>query len=189
MTTTNFTKEEKDEVLKLKQDFKEAIIYQNIFDTMDYMSQKFIIAGGVFTSIFHKEDINDVDIFLLNGMDVNIVRSGSQAAFQSISSPEYASNTKVLDVLVYKKWQIIKTSYPTRKALVEDFDFSHSCASYSPYDDTLMLSPKAFRAMKNKILVKNPTTTRPLLSKRIEKFVKRGFTMEYDVYEIKESAQ
>jgi len=145
----------------------------------------YVIAGGYFTSIMHKETPKDIDIFIINPpRDLNSWLISRYSLFNSISSynkpsSAYIKNDMIKDVydfghkIVGVPVQIIVTKYKTREELISHFDYAHCCVSYYPETDKLYMSEKSYKAIvEKKLVVNNPTS---VIEWRREKFLKRGF--------------
>jgi hypothetical protein len=131
-----------------------------------------IIAGGVFTSLFHKEPYKDIDVFILNDCDTYLLNKNAIKQ----SNSEYLSKEKPFIKEVFlddvKKINFVFTTFKTRKEVVDHFDFSHCCVSYD--FDKLYISEQSYYAIKNKkLIVNNPIDVK---ERRKQKFLNRGFT-------------
>jgi len=146
-----------------------------------YSTHGIVMAGGMFTSIFHNEIINDVDFFVL-GCTEQTIRDWSVEG----ETGKYMNSSKVLAVQNKlqsgKAYQIIFTSYNTRQELIDDFDLCHSMISFS--DGNLRLSRLALLTMATKTVIPNQKSTRKSSYRRIEKFTSRGWEVSYASAEV-----
>lgn len=145
---------------------------------------KFVLAGGCFTSWYHGESPKDHDVFIL-GCNGTKLRPDQ---WSQMSDDRYefgdanylnAMNhkAKIVDVVLDKKTnvQYIMTQYKTREELIKHFDVEHACVSYTPADDKLYINPLAFDCIKNKKLMAHDGN---ISHWRKHKFGLKGFTVE-----------
>lgn len=141
-----------------------------------------VIAGGVFSSIFHHEDPNDIDVFVLDQGDhgplYTVLRMENNFEETTKNNTVYAANTHIRHLFTRKdaKVQFIFTKFATIKDLLDDFDFKHCRVAYD--GNKLYISRSAYNAMRDKKLVlHNPNRSQNQfqLQKRVRKFLDRGY--------------
>ena len=143
-----------------------------------------VVAGGFFTSIYHAEAHNDIDVFILNDENTQyqIMASINHIFFNSpnrfkITTGSYmnVNNKNIRGVRLDKitKIQYIFTAYNSREELIEHFDAEHCCVSY--YKDKLYTTNSAFECLKNKVL--KPNKGNKIEQWRKDKFLSRGFKL------------
>lgn len=138
-----------------------------------------IIAGGIFTSLFHIEIPKDHDIFILDATAEQ--KDHFERSLLKHGNTDYMKNKKVVGVHTNEstKEQWILTSHKTREELIAGFDLQHCAVSYSVAKDKLYISPAAYECMSKKILRPNyGKTYRDVAPWRVEKFKSRGFKDE-----------
>jgi hypothetical protein len=151
---------------------------------------RFVIAGGCFTSILLNENVNDFDLFLL-GYDEDLLKDSHIAKqldekenrepgrFYTFDHANYTKNPNILKTYLdtHSRIQYIFTKYKTRKELVGHFDFVHCGISYDLGEDKLYITREAYDVnMLKKLIV---SKSAPFISQsRIEKFKRRGFNFE-----------
>ena len=153
---------------------------------------RFVVAGGCFTSILHNKDVNDYDLFLL-GYDDDLMKESSfvkqlddveqihRGRFITIDHSDYKMNPNILKTYLDNQTRIqyIFTKYKTRKELVDHFDFVHCCISYDLGEDKLYITKETYDMNVTQKLKKNPTTDR-INPRRITKFENKGWTRYYE---------
>lgn len=141
-----------------------------------------VVAGGVFSSIFHHEDPNDIDVFVLDQGDhaslYTVLRQEDSFEETTRNNTVYAANTHIRYLFTRKdgKVQFIFTKFATIKDLLDDFDFKHCRVAYD--GNKLYISRSAYNAMRDKKLVlHNPNRSQNQfqLQKRVRKFLDRGY--------------
>jgi len=166
---------------------------------------EFYVAGGVFTSLLHGEQIKDIDLFVVN----DHMRLFKQPVIESMPrleqnalavkfnidrwSTEYLNNPNIHSTLHISAIaprsdtlrqrndiNLVCTSYKTREELMDHFDFLHCKVSYDIKENKLFCSKETYDAIINKRLIVANKTKKPK-PERIEKFLKRGFVYETTV--------
>lgn len=144
--------------------------------------EHYVIAGGVFASLFNDEKINDFDIFVLNCKDGDAMDQflpidpfKAQDRFTISVGSQYIKSGNIMSVALDKEtnFQYMFTKYATREELLRDFDYVHCLASY--HNNKLYIGRGIFDAItQKKLIVHNAETSHEY---RKEKFVKRGWTV------------
>lgn len=151
----------------------------------------FVIAGGVFASIFHKEKINDIDVFILGERFILSSEEWITPNYDAFSSlirykegkwyvqfrldeDDNYYNSHVFGTATHKESgvQYIMTDHQTRQDLLKDFDFLHCTVSY--HEGKLNINRGAYDAIANKHLV--PQNRKKKIKQwRQDKFIGRGW--------------
>lgn len=151
----------------------------------------FVIAGGVFASIFHKEKINDIDVFILGEHHIissedwitpnydhfsSLIRykDGRWNVQFHLDEGDNYHNPHVFGTATHKESgiQYIMTDHLTRQDLLKDFDFVHCTVSY--HEGKLNINRGAYDAIANKHLV--PQNRKKKIKQwRKDKFIGRGW--------------
>ena len=153
-----------------------------IFDMIN--KDKFVLAGGCFTSWYHGESPKDHDVFVLGGDGNKLHRDQWPEERYKLGDANYLKamnhSPKLVDVILDKQTnvQYIFTQYAAREELIKHFDVEHVCVSYTPHDDKLYISPLAFDCMKNKKLKAHNGDIKSVAAWRLHKFELKGFTVE-----------
>ena len=123
-----------------------------------------ILAGGVYTSWHHKEQIKDIDVFILDDNNRHMIKHDLQmkVGFQfEVGSWQKKSdykrdNKNITEVYEAKSknnltYQFIFTNYTKREELISHFDFLHCTPNY--YNSNLYVRRDAFEAIRDKRLI------------------------------------
>lgn len=202
-----FSKKEIENIYRMKNEIEDLIKTKELFNyyiiSMPSATEKltkhsytknhvsFVIAGGVFASIFHKEKINDIDVFILG--ERHIINSEdwitpNYDAFSTLirykegrwnvkfhldEGDDY-HNPHVYGTATHKESSIqyIMTDHLTRQDLLKDFDFVHCTVSY--HEGKLNINRGAYDAIANRHLV--PQNRKKKIKQwRRDKFRGRGW--------------
>ena len=181
-----YTKDDVVDILELKEKAKH--MFQSVLPAM--MAEHAILAGGCFSSWYHKEAPKDYDVFFIKTPE-------AEAWFNDWFIPHFITVPK--DPVLKQSWmgtypsdiieiwnhprintQYIFTNYKTREELIESFDLVHSKVSYDGLGKKLYISKQTIDAIKNKVLI--PTGKQQLLSKtRMNKFILNGWKEKWAV--------
>ena len=138
-----------------------------------------VIAGGMFSSIFHGVKPKDYDVFLLDdeqGRQFEILQTLQKLNKNLKDTTELYSrnNDKIKMVLIdyNTNVQFIFTEYEHREDLIKHFDYAHTMVSY--HKDKLYLTRKTFDAIRTKTLIVN--NDKHTASWRKQKFLAAGWT-------------
>ena len=155
-----------------------------------FETQKYVVAGGCFTSLLHGDEPRDYDFFLLDSQlndeaieylkeDLEKNATTDYGTTYRIGDVTYLKNDKITDTIMLDKpkVQIINTKYNTREELVNHFDFKHCCVSYDFSKDKLYISRDVYDAIRNKFLIPNDPK-KPPASWRYDKFFAKGWKAE-----------
>lgn len=148
------------------------------------IKDKFVLAGGCFTSWYHGETPKDYDVFILNWtkgkLDLELLSEDRYKVGDANYLNAMNHKAKIVDVVLDKKTnvQYIMTQYKTREELIKNFDVEHACVSYTPTDDKLYISPLTFDCIKNKKLLAHNGDIKSVAAWRLHKFGLKGFTVE-----------
>jgi hypothetical protein len=148
-----------------------------------------VVAGGVIPSILLKEQINDIDVFILK-KNIELFRKlidfkpGNWTIRyffdedNDTRSDDY-KNPHVFATATNKetKVQYILTDHVDRKSLLSDFDYLHSTASY--HEGSLYINRETYDAIMNKKLIRQHKNKK-IRAGRANKFISRGWQSEED---------
>lgn len=138
----------------------------------------YVIAGGCFASIFHRESPRDIDMFLLNcttwNADVILKTNIVNGANYKLSTGNYINNPNIINCLLdsRSKIQYIFTKYTNRVDLLKHFDYVHCCASFD--GKQLYIGRTIYDAIMNKRLIVN-CPKQYLGGKREMRFLEKGW--------------
>lgn len=169
------TEVENDEIIVLKNTVR---ILFGMSAGIHAPKNKVVIAGGVFTSLVHKEHPKDIDVFFLDGALSALFEYENFHKRNLKDEKSYIRENKMITEIYsennnFQKFQYIFTKYKSRKELLDHFDLVHTKISF--YEDKLYMSQNSFNAAKNKLLIPANPMKKPA-QWRIEKFRQRGFT-------------
>lgn len=202
-----FSKKEIENIYRMKNEIEDLIKTKELFEyyivstptatdkltkhfyNKDHVS--FVIAGGVFASIFHKEKINDIDMFILGERHIinseewitpnydafsTLIRykTGRWNVQFHLDEDDNYHNPHVFGTATHKESgiQYIMTDHLTRQDLLKDFDFLHCTVSY--HEGKLNINRGAYDAIANKHLV--PQNRKKKIKQwRQDKFLSRGW--------------
>lgn len=194
--TPNFTDEEVGNILRMKEKIQDLIKMHGIFETVDIDKEgefvtkpltgganQLVIAGGVFTSLFHDEPIKDVDVFILKpGINPEITllnqvmryKEGNWNIKYRFNEEDDYYNPHIFGVAdhVESKVQYVLTDHTNRQDLLKDFDFLHSTVSY--HEGKLHINRETYDAIANKKLISQNLKKEPKKT-RVLKFLNKGF--------------
>jgi hypothetical protein len=133
----------------------------------------YFIAGGICTSVFSGNQINDIDIFFPNNVEMLKMHlklkcdDNYKLAFSSDNAESYSCNGK--------KIQLIKKLYGTPEYVMSKFDYTVvMCARTN--DNTFIFSDKFFENLADKTLIFNADIAYPIASLiRSRKYINRGY--------------
>jgi hypothetical protein len=152
-------------------------------DTYPYFKES-ILTGGCFASLLRGEEVHDWDVYL---KDVDI--TDRFESFVMSDSPTlnevagvtagYMTEVKIQGKLITPNAITFKNGLQvitlTCKAHRETFDFIHCMPYFDMRTQQLFISRQQYDAIKNKKLIKNPKHANHLSTKRIDKFMERGW--------------
>jgi hypothetical protein len=148
-----------------------------------------VVAGGCIASFLLKEQINDIDVFILNNdidlfEDLMTLKTGPWVVkwfFEPTEDPRQDDykNENILATATnaYTKIQYILTDYTSRKELLNHFDFVHATASY--YEGKLFIHREAYDSIMKKQLVRQHNNIAPK-QWRVEKYRAKNWKTEED---------
>ena len=182
--TEIFTEDETREILRWKK-----LSYNVINDVLQiplFYQFCLVMAGGVYTSWYHKEAVKDIDIFVLSTRKstdfyqyLTSVKMKDVFVKDSFGESQYKKNNKNISAVfegtvAEHKFQFIFTNYKTREELISHFDFLHCTPNY--HDEQMYVRKDAFNAIcYKKLIVHNENNQ---VEWRKDKFLKhRGFTL------------
>lgn len=201
-----FSKKEIENIYRMKNEIEDLIKNKELFEYYIVSSPtatdkftkhtyknhpSFVIAGGVFASIFHKEKIFDIDVFILGERHIissedwitpnsdhfsSLIRykEGRWNVKFRLDEDDKYHNPHVFGTATHKESgvQYIMTDHLTRQDLLKDFDFVHCTVSY--HEGKLNINRGAYDAIANKHLV--PQNRKKKIKQwRMEKFLSRGW--------------
>jgi hypothetical protein len=180
-----FSKKEIENIYRMKNEIEDLIKTKELFEyyivstptATDKFTKhsfrnhpSFVIAGGVFASIFHKEKINDIDVFILgehhiisseNWITPNYDYFSSLFRYKEgrwnvqfhLDEDDNYHNPHVFGTATHKESgiQYIMTDHLKRQDLLKDFDFVHCTVSY--HEGKLNINRGAYDAIANRHLV------------------------------------
>lgn len=164
-----FTEEETNRIVRAKE------IIKQIFQSRIHLhsTDRIVIAGGAFSSIFHNEKPRDYDIFLLKGSK-GYEFSTDDDRFK-FSDVRYMNNDKITKVVLDTEtnFQYIFTEFDTREELINHFDMVHCCVSYVPDEDKMYISPLVYNTIMKRVV--KPNGNKTIADWRYDKMIKRGW--------------
>ena len=158
-------------------------------DTYPYFKDS-ILTGGCFASLFNGGIVNDWDVYLKDVDTADRFESFIMSDTPTLNvvkdaTPGYMAEVKVQGKLVTanaitfkNKLQVITR---TCKAHRETFDFIHCMPYFDMATQQLFISRAQYDSIKQKKLVKNPAHNQELSSRRIDKFLDRGWTSDWTI--------
>ena len=191
MSVNLFTPDEQGHIILVK------AFLRNLSKACPVLSSQMILAGGRIAREIQKVesgeplvlDDADTDVFVLCPTNVEYVTSFDEFTRWSIGQSKESKSTRTR--FIYKNLysniinkhirqvvedtdtniQYIFTDYPDRKALIDDFDFEHCCASYDINKDELYITRKILDCIVKKNLIARIDPA----SWRTEKFKSLGY--------------
>ena len=145
-----------------------------------------VISGGMISSIFHDEPVNDIDLYATSVKGMTTIKDhiiGSGKNIKKIETYELDANgnkiTHQTDAPLVTNNAVTLTNdvqfiyMDTWENCKKKFDFVHCLPHYDLATQKLYISESQFRAIQNKQLI--PTGYVEIKDKRREKYVKRGW--------------
>lgn len=151
-------------------------------DLVKLINENGVVSGGISASVFHNEKPNDYDIYFKDMESVRefakiMQRRNLVKTIVKDVDPRYHVITEVNGKLVtshattlFNDLQIITMG---TCEMIKDFDFIHCKPYLDLKDNRYFISPKEYKSIMQKVLIKNKAT--PIDKKRIEKFKDRGW--------------
>jgi hypothetical protein len=149
-----------------------------------------VVAGGVIPSLLLKEQVNDIDVFILKkniSLFQRLVKykhgkwivryffdEDNDNRQEDYKNPHVFATATNMDTKV----QYILTDHADRKSLLSDFDFLHATASY--HEGKLYINRETYDAIMKKHLIRQHKNKAPKIW-RTDKFVLRGWKSETDI--------
>ena len=199
-----FTRSERDDIIEMKHkaitDMRDRIKFMSMTFYQASMPEGLILAGGCFSSIFHKSPIKDYDVFVLNDKNYgdnwnNIHRFMLSNADDTILGPfgpmgpkgsrfkvgdsNYLNNINQNDKIIktifdsHSKVQYIFTRFKNRQELIDHFDCQHACVSIDLHTERLYLSRATYDCIANKLIQRHNENV--ILDWRKQKFKTLGW--------------
>jgi hypothetical protein len=152
-------------------------------DVHRYVHLNGIVTGGISASLFHNEEINDIDIYL---SDQNAIDTFKEWVMQEKNleqvediNPKYMVQTDIEGKLITANAVTFKNKIQIITCATKDsrkyFDFVHCMPYYDIATKTYFISKKQYNSIVNKKLVVNDFASMPK-TWRWEKFKERGWT-------------
>lgn len=188
-----FTTTEKTKILRLKSELtaqfsvKMSAIDDNLFKAQ--VRENCIITGGAIASCFHGEKINDIDLYAKDRIYLDSIK-------------EYILNHMTSHIKEMKSYDLVpqpKTRMITNNAVTLNgdlqfiylgtadqcrlkFDFIHCMPWFDIKTQKLYISKNQYDSISAKRLFVNPFGE-PAKFRRMDKYIKRGWTIEHALYE------
>lgn len=161
-------------------EFVKKAITEGLSDYAEILKKnKVMVAGGTFTSLFTKSDVNDIDCYFRSKKDlvsfiVDLKEQGGYPYFNNVTdkSMTLTCNGKPTIQLIYFEY------LEDLNAVFNKFDFTISMCGYDFATDKLEHHPDFFSDLAQRRLSFNSETAFPLISGiRVNKFRDRGFNI------------
>ena len=178
----NFSVDDVTDIIHLKSKVETIIDFIQIDTPFKNIKSDYILAGGMFPSIHHTEQVRDVDIFLLDDQDISfddlkrtrsiIEHDGDYLkALENDMIKKTVKFSPRIPNSLFREVQFILTKYKTREELIQHFDFVHCKMNYQ--SGKLFVSPYVFNAIKDKTLINNHDRVQKW---RIDKYQDKGYS-------------
>lgn len=170
------------DIIHIKSKVETIIDFIQIDTPIKNIKSDYILAGGMFPSIHHTEQVRDVDIFLLDDQDISfddlkrtrsiIEHDGDYLkALENDMIKKTVKFSPLIPNSLFKEVQFILTKYKTREELIQHFDFVHCKMNYQ--SGNLFVSPYVFNTIKDKTLINNHDRVQKW---RIDKYQDKGYS-------------
>jgi hypothetical protein len=193
-----FTTAEKTKILRLKSELtaqfsvKMSAIPDNLFQAQ--VRENCIITGGAIASCFHSEKINDFDLYAKNQISLNALKTYILESMKAdIKEMKSYDLEDVTNPIPQAKTHMITNNAVTLKGDLQfiylgtadqcrlKFDFMHCMPWFDIKTQKLYMSKDQYEAIATKRLYVNPLGE--VKFRRIDKYTKRGWTIEHALYE------
>lgn len=186
-----FTISEKTKILRLKSELtaqfsvKMVAIPDTTFQTL--IRDNCIITGGAIASCFHSEKINDIDLYAKDQASLETIKmyilQSMRDSMKEMKAYDVNSTTGyvITDNAVTLKGDLQFIYLGTADQCRLKFDFIHCMPWFDIKTQKLYISKDQYDAIADKRLLVNPFGS--VKFRRIDKYTKRGWTIEHDLYE------
>jgi hypothetical protein len=159
-----------------------------IFDPAlaNFIRTSCVVSGGISASVYHKEKINDIDLYCKTQEDLDKLNELRQIHAKKFNAmvkdinPNYNGvivNGKLITsnaITLYNDLQLITMMNATQ--IESSFDYLHCRPYYDISENKYYISQKQLNVISNKKLIVNNQHSTPA-KHREEKFLKRGWTI------------
>lgn len=191
-----FTTAEKTKIMRLKSELaaqfsvKMIAISDSLFQAQ--VRENCIITGGAIASCFHSEKINDIDLYAkdqvsLDTLKVYILKSMKADIKEmvhydlaKVSAVAPAKTPMITDNAVTLKGDLQFVYLGTADQCRLKFDFIHCMPWFDIKTQKLYISRDQYHSIANKELFVNPLGK--VKFRRIDKYTKRGWVIEEEIY-------
>lgn len=144
-----------------------------------FKKNNIMVAGGVFTSLFTKQEINDLDCYVRNKQDlINFLKDCEDEGGCFINSITDKSMTIIGLVGLPPVQLIYSLPADNLQEVFKYFDFTINMAGYDFKDDSFVYHEDFFSGISQKRLSFNKDTAFPLISAmRVNKYKDRGYSI------------
>lgn len=186
-----FTTSEKTKILRLKSELtaqfsiKMSAISDDSFKAQ--VRENCIITGGAIASCFHREKINDFDLYAKDQASLNTLKiyilELMKADIKEMKAYDVNSTAgyMITDNTVTLKGDLQFVYLDIADKCRLKFDFIHCMPWFDIKTQKLYISKDQYDAIADKRLLVNPLGN--VKFRRIEKYIKRGWTIEHALYE------
>lgn len=194
-----FTTSEKTKILRLKSELtaqfsvKMSAISDNLFQAQ--IRENCIITGGAIASCFHSEKINDIDLYAKDQVSLDTLKTYILESMKNdIKEMKSYDIEDVTNPIPPAKTHMITNNAVTLKGDLQfiylgtadqcrlKFDFVHCMPWFDIKTQKLFISKDQYDAIATKRLFVN-LKGEPAKFRRIDKYTKRGWTIDHDLYE------
>jgi hypothetical protein len=185
-----FALDEQDKIRQLKAQVETTVTFKLLeLPAMlwELLMEKSILTGGAISSIVHKENVNDYDLYLNDHADITkfneLLKDPDVIAKVQDVNPKYMADVLIDGKLVTSRAVTFKNKLQVITMNTSDarktFDYVHCMPYFDIKNKKLYISRMQFDAIKHKKLVKNVNgqTNYSMEEYRKQKFIDRGWKL------------
>lgn len=179
-----FTQAETRNIKAMKYAAAKIMVRSHFAQSLAMLHEHVVLAGGWFAKFIRGENQRNVDIFILCSKDRHRYEEYRSDLMARLFKQNKKLSTEIPNLPKEMMWEVMvdQTQKPkvryifskaeNRKELIASFDFIHCTISYCQHTNMLYMTPAAYHAAKNKVLIANGKVEHT--QKRLEKFAIEG---------------
>ena len=182
-----FMPEEKQDVMQIKHMIRTKVL-QKLNDPMydanfvEFIMKNCVVSGGCSASIFHSQEPNDYDLYFksqeaLDELKIFLDKTRTRNLVKDVN-PNYLNTIvagKLITAQAVTLFNDIQLITMGTIDMIDTFDFIHCKPFYDLSENKYYISKKQYSAIKEKTLIINSSTNKPVEAWRLHKYKERGW--------------